>query len=107
MIQRHWKAVAKSDEAENYIRHLQTKTFPHLSGLSGFIKAVILNRQLDNGVEFLVITTWKGVEAIKQFAGDPVDMANVPAEAQAMMITFDQKAIHYEVVESFTARSIY
>jgi heme-degrading monooxygenase HmoA len=102
MIQRHWKAVARADEAENYIRHLQTKTFPHLSGISGFIKAMILKRQLDNGVEFLIITTWKSIEAIKQFAGNPVDTANVPAEAQEMMIRFDQKAIHYEVVESFS-----
>jgi heme-degrading monooxygenase HmoA len=102
MIQRHWKAVARADEAENYIRHLQTKTFPHLSGISGFIKAMILNRQLDNGVEFLIITTWKSIEAIKHFAGDPDDMANVPTEAQEMMIRFDQKAMHYEVVESFS-----
>jgi heme-degrading monooxygenase HmoA len=101
MIQRHWKAVARAGEVESYIRHLQTKTFPHLSGIPGFIKAIILKRQLDNGVKFLIITTWERIEAIRQFAGDPVDMANVPAEAQEMMIRFDQKAIHYEVVERF------
>jgi hypothetical protein len=53
-----------------------------------------------NGIEFLIVTTWDSIESIRQFAGDEVDIANVPAEARAMMITFDPKAVHYEVVES-------
>lgn len=105
MIQRHWKALARTEEAENYIRHLQTKTFLHLAGISGFIKAMILKRQAVNGIEFLIITTWENIESIKQFAGDQVDIANVPTEVQEMMIAFDPKAIHYEVVESFKAHN--
>ena len=99
MIERHWKGIAKSKEANNYIEHLNTKTFPHLSGLTGFIKASILKRPVDKGIEFLIITTWNSLESIKAFAGEKVEVANVPPEAREMMVEFDPTARHYEVVE--------
>lgn len=98
MIERHWKGIAKIQEADNYIAHLRTKTFPHLSGLAGFIKATILKRPVDKGVEFLIVTAWTSIDSIKAFAGDQVEVANVPPEAREMMVEFDLTARHYEVV---------
>lgn len=98
MIERHWKGIAKPEEAENYIRHLHGKTFPHLGELAGFIKASILRRPVENGVEFLVVTVWDSIESIKAFAGDAVETANVPQEARDMMVSFENNARHYEVV---------
>ena len=98
MIERHWKGIAKTQAAGNYIQHLQTKTFPHLSGLAGFIKASILKRSVDKGVEFLIVTVWESIDSIKAFAGEQVEVANVPPEAREMMVEFEPKATHYEVV---------
>jgi len=98
MIERHWKGIAKPEEADNYIRHLQTKTFPHLSSLAGFIKASIGKRPVGNGVEFLIVTTWDSLESIKQFAGENIAIANVPPEARAMMLEFDPLVSHYEII---------
>ena len=106
MIERHWKGIAKLEEAENYIRHLQTKTFPHVSGLTGFIKATILQRPVDKGVEFLIVTSWDSIESIKQFAGEQVEVANVPREAQEMMVEYDPYARHYLVTETPMARAL-
>lgn len=75
----------------------ETETFPKVSLMKGFSKATILKRRVDEGVEFLVVTAWESIEAVKQFAGDRVDVANVPAEARAMMAKFDEFATHYEV----------
>ena len=98
MIERHWKGIAKIHEADNYVKHLQTKTFPHLVGLNGFIKASILKRSVDQGVEFLVVTVWDSIDSIKAFAGEQVEVANVPPEVREMMVEFEPKATHYEVV---------
>ena len=84
------------DQSDNYIRHLNTETFPKVSAMKGFVKASILKRQVDEGMEFLIVTTWESIEAIRQFAGEQVDVANVPAEARAMMVSFDELARHYE-----------
>jgi heme-degrading monooxygenase HmoA len=103
MISRHWKGIAKPGEAENYINHLRTETFPKLSEISGFIEASILKRAVAQGTEFLIITVWESIEAIERFAGAPADIAVVPEVAQAMMIEYDKNVGHYEIAEIYTA----
>jgi heme-degrading monooxygenase HmoA len=99
MISRHWKGIAKPGQAENYIEHLRTDTFPKLFKIDGFISASILKRPVGQGTEFLIITVWKSVEAIERFAGARADVAVVPEVVQAMMIEYDRTVCHYEVVE--------
>src|SRR2546426_11581119 len=85
MISRHWKGIAKPDQAEAYIRHLKSDTFPKLSGIPGFIRASILRRNVDTGTEFHVVTLWSSLDAIKAFAGERPDIAVVPTTVQTMM----------------------
>jgi len=99
MISRHWRALAKPGEAERYIRHLTEETFPKLSGIPGFIRASILRRELPRGTEFLIVTEWQSLDAIKAFAGDDPEAAVVPAVVQAMMIEYDPRVRHYEVAK--------
>ena len=101
MISRHWKGVAKPEEADNYIHHLQNDTFPKLAKIDGFIRASVLRRSTAEGTEFLVITTWRSIEAIHQFAGEAVQTAVVPPEVQAMMVEYDREVAHYEIVEEY------
>lgn len=97
MISRHWKGIIKSEETENYVRHLKMDTFPQLATIKGFIEAVILKRAVDQGMEFLIITTWDSIDAISQFAGEKSDVAVIPPMAQAMMVEFDSFVVHYEI----------
>jgi heme-degrading monooxygenase HmoA len=99
MISRHWKGIAKPGEAENYIEHLRTDTFPKLAKINGFISASILKRTVAQGAEFLIITVWESLEAIERFAGARADVAVVPEVVQAMMFEYDRNVIHYEIVE--------
>ena len=98
MIARHWRGTAKASEADNYIRHLTEGTFLQLAEIPGFVAASVLRRDRDDGVEFLVITEWESMEAIRRFAGDDIGIAVVPAAAQAMLVVFDRHADHFEVV---------
>jgi len=98
MIQRHWRGLAKRGEANNYVRHLETETFPLISAITGFVKASILRRSTGDGVEFLIVTMWESMDAIKKFAGDDPEAAVVPAVVQGMMLTYEKRVKHYEVV---------
>ena len=98
MIERHWKGIAKRSDAERYIDHLTDETVPHLSSMPGFVRASILKRPTDKGIEFLIVTVWNSLEDIKQFAGETIDVAVVPVKVQEMMVNFDAHASHYEVV---------
>jgi heme-degrading monooxygenase HmoA len=99
MISRHWRGLAKTGRAADYISHLKTETFPALAALPGFAGAELLRRDLPQGVEFLVITNWASVDAIHAFAGRDAEAAVVPAAVQAMMVEYDERARHFNRIE--------
>lgn len=98
MTARHWRGLAKSKFADVYIEYLRTETFPKLATLQGFVGASILKRDLGEGTEFLIVTVWESLEAIAPFSGPDVETAVVPEKVQSLMIEFDKRARHYEVV---------
>jgi heme-degrading monooxygenase HmoA len=99
VISRQWRGLAHANQAQNYVKHLRTETFPALKKLPGFVDGSILSRPLGAGVEFLIVTRWESLGAIAKFAGADPEAAAVPAKAAAMMIEYDQRARHFEVVE--------
>ena len=104
MISRHWKGIAKHEDADRYDAHLKSDTFPTLASLSGFVRATILRREVARGIEFQVVTVWSSLQAIEAFAGADIEKAVVPPVAQAMMVEFDRRAVHYEIAHAFEAR---
>jgi len=101
-ISRHWRGIAKLEEADHYIHHLRNDTFPKLARIEGFIKASILRRPLGEGTEFLIVTTWQSIEAVRKFTGESAETAVVPPSVQAMMVEYDREVAHYEVVEEYS-----
>jgi heme-degrading monooxygenase HmoA len=49
-------------------------------------------------IEFLVLTLWESMEAIRAFAGDQPELAVVEPEARAALVRFDSTVVHYEVL---------
>ena len=99
MISRQWRGIAKRSDADRYISHLRAETFPQLAGIPGFIDASILRREVAEGIEFQIVTTWESIEAIRRFAGENAQRAVVPEEVEKMMVSYDRAVDHYEVVE--------
>jgi heme-degrading monooxygenase HmoA len=100
MISRHWQGVCRRDRADAYIQHLRSETFPALISIPGFVRASILKRDIRGGIEFQIVTVWESLDAIKTFAGEDAEVAVVPSVAQAMMVEFEPRATHYEVVHT-------
>jgi ATP-dependent Clp protease ATP-binding subunit ClpA len=98
MVVRTWKGVVKPGLADEYVRHLKTETFPALRHLGGHQAASILRREVEDGTEFLITTVWRSLDDIKAFAGDDVTSAVLPPAAQAMMVRYDDRAVHFELV---------
>ena len=101
MISRHWKGVAKPGYAEAYVQHLRRDTFPGLARIPGFVRASILRRAVEAGTEFQIVTVWESLTAIKAFAGQDPETAVVPATVRAMLSSYDERVVHYEIAENF------
>ena len=98
MIARVWCGIAHPTRADEYHQHLLQATFPQLRSLAGFKSGFIMRRDVDDGIEFLVITHWSSLDSIRDFAGDDLEVAVVPAEVQAMMLRYDKDVRHYDVL---------
>jgi hypothetical protein len=99
MISRQWCGLARPDRAQNYIEHLRADTFPALRALPGFVSASILSRPFGDGIEFLVVTQWGALADIARFSGTDLEAAVVPPVVAEMMIGYDRRVRHYEVME--------
>jgi heme-degrading monooxygenase HmoA len=98
VIARIWNGTAAPEHAEAYVRHLREHTFPQLSSIAGHRGGYVLRRAQDDRVDFMVITLWDSFEAIRRFAGDAADVAVVPPAAQALLASWDARAVHWDVV---------
>src|SRR5687767_8514395 len=97
MISRHWIGVVKKDKVTDYLAHLDKTVFPNLAKINGLKNSYYLKRDVREGVEFLIVTEWENVEAIKIFAGKDYEKAVVDPYAQTLMVTYDKKVRHYSI----------
>lgn len=99
MIVRAWRGWALSSNSVLYAEHFRQKVLPELRKLKGFLGASLLKGDRLGEVEFLVLTRWASMDAIRAFAGDDPSTAVVASEAAAVLTGFDKKVQHYEVAE--------
>jgi heme-degrading monooxygenase HmoA len=104
MIVRSWRGRALWSNTNAYIEFFKRKVLPTLRGIDGFAGASLLKQDRPNDVQFLVLTRWASLDAIRTFAGDDICKAVVEPEAAALLVSFDQKVEHFEVVEEMVSR---
>jgi heme-degrading monooxygenase HmoA len=103
MIVREWRGRASAAKREAYPEHFRTSVLPELLRIDGFLGASLLRDDRSSGVEFLVLTRWTSMDAIRAFAGDNADRAVVEPGAVAALVEFDATVRHYEVVEDISS----
>jgi heme-degrading monooxygenase HmoA len=100
MIARLWRgAAADRRNAEAYVRHLRTNVMPELVTIPGYREVRLLRREEGGRTEFLVMTLWDSMDAIRRFAGSDPERAVVEPEARAVLADYDDFVRHYEVQE--------
>jgi len=54
---------------------------------------------MDGAIEFVVLTLWESMEAVRRFAGDEPEKAVVEPQAQAVLTSFDNSVTHFEIID--------
>lgn len=99
MIVRAWRGRAAAANPQAYAAHFRTRVLPELRHIEGFLGASLLRAPHPGGVEFLVLSRWRSIDAIRAFAGAEISRAVVEPGAVAALVDFDATVTHYEVVE--------
>ena len=98
MILRMWRGQSTVEKADEYVRHATTKVFPALSTIEGHRGAYLLRRSSSDRVEFVVLTLWESMEAVRKFAGAELNQAVVEPAARAVLTSFDDFVTHFDVI---------
>ena len=97
MIARMWRGWTKPGDAAGYEEVFNTIVLPHLHSVSGCRQTFLFRRELGDEVEFVVLTMFDSIEAIRNFAGEDYESAVISDEATNVLSRFDSRVIHYEV----------
>lgn len=97
-ILRLWKGRATAAKAADYVRHASQTVFPEAQSLPGHRGAYLLRRSVGNGIEFMVLTLWASMDAVRGFARPDPERAVVEPAARAALSDFEETVTHYEVL---------
>jgi heme-degrading monooxygenase HmoA len=98
MISRVWHGWTKREHADAYERMLQTTILPGIFRVAGYQGADLLRRDVGDEVEFVTITHFDSMDAVRAFAGADYEVAVIHPDAQDLLTRYDARSTHYETV---------
>jgi len=98
MIARLWQGWIKPENATSYEKLLRTEILPGFDRVRGYNGAYLFREDGETETEFVTLTLFEDLEAVRRFAGENYEAAVVPAEAKKLLSRFDQRSKHYQIV---------
>jgi heme-degrading monooxygenase HmoA len=98
MIARYWRGTTSVKDADAYENVLRTLVLPELDEIPGGKGMYVLRRNIEDGVEFVTLSLFDSLDAVKAFAGEDYEQAVILPEARALLSKYEPRAAHYEVV---------
>ena len=95
MIERVWRGWTTADKADAYQHFLQHDFLPAAHAIPGFRGARVLRRDHGDEVEFVTLTHFDSLDAIRAFAGDDLEKAHIAPEARDLLSRGDERVAHY------------
>jgi heme-degrading monooxygenase HmoA len=99
MIIREWRGRTEVSRADAYVLHFRNVVMPDLQRVPGFLGACLSRHDLGGMLEYVVLTRWESMDAIRGFAGPIPEKAVVEPGAVAALSSYDATVRHYEVIE--------
>ena len=97
-IGRMWRGWTNSDQADGYEAVFRNVVLPELRDVAGFRGAYLLRRDDADGTEFVTLTLFDSLDAVRAFAGEQHETAVISDEARAVLRDFEPTAKHFTIV---------
>jgi len=97
MIARTWRGWTRLEDAARYESVFRTIVLPHLDSVEGCRQAFLFRRDVNDEVEFFVLTLFDSMDAVRRFAGENYEAAVVSDEAKEVLKHFEERVSHYEI----------
>jgi heme-degrading monooxygenase HmoA len=100
MIARTWRGWTSAEDADRYVDYLNETGVREYRGTPGNRGVFVLRRTTDHRAEFLLVSLWDGMDAVRAFAGEDVAVAVFYPEDDAFLVDRETHADHFEVVSA-------
>lgn len=100
MITRVWRGKASAGAAKRYEEFLKRTAYPDYGGVEGNAGWILLRRDLPDCVEFMFVSFWDSMDAVRRYAGGDADQPKYYAEDKAALVELPDRADNFEVVDA-------
>lgn len=97
MIARIWYGRTRPEHYDEYARYVEETGIRDLGATAGNLGAFLFRRRVDDLAEFLVLSLWESLDAIRAFAGEEVDTARYYPEDERFLLELAPKVEHFEL----------
>jgi heme-degrading monooxygenase HmoA len=96
-ILREWRAEIRRPKKAEYVEYVRATGIAGYRATPGNLGAIVAVRDLDaDRSEIVTLSWWTSLDAIRAFAGDPVDQARYyPADSE-YLLTRPSNVLHYD-----------
>lgn len=100
MIIRLWRGRVAAERAAEYRAYQSEVGPPNYREVPGNLGVYMMGRELGEQYEIAMLTLWESWEAIRAFAGEPVDRARYYERDFDFLIDPPETVEHFEVLEA-------
>jgi heme-degrading monooxygenase HmoA len=98
MIVRTWRGWTERSRSEEYLAYLERTGLEAYADTPGNVDVFGLRRDVGDRTEFLLITIWESMDAVKAFAGpDPTRSVLYP-EDEDFLVEGGHEIEHFDIV---------
>ncbi len=104
MIARIWTGAVHPGDAAVYADYIRETGFAEYAETPGNRGAWLLRRDEEDRTEYITLSLWESVEAIRAFAGDDIEAAVLYPEDERYLVGGESSVTHYEVIDEVPDR---
>jgi heme-degrading monooxygenase HmoA len=97
MIVRMWRGPVPKAKQAAYVEYLKKTGLNDYQKIPGNRGVYLLTRDLGDQVEFLTMTFWDSIEAVKGFAGEDYMRSRYYPEDEKFLTVFNPLVEHFEI----------
>jgi heme-degrading monooxygenase HmoA len=104
VIVRLWRGVARQEMSDAYLAYFHETGLRDYRGTPGNLRVEVLRRPREEGVEWVILTTWDSWDAIRAFAGENPERARYYPDDSNYFDELPERVEHYELVSEESER---
>jgi len=99
VIARRWRGWTQSEDADAYLEYIRETGLKEYRDTPGNRGAWILRRADGDRVEFVTLSFWDSMDAVRAFAGPEPDRAVYYPEDDRFLVAHEDTVEHYDLFE--------